>query len=309
VASGDYPGSTFYGANSANYSAANRPSSDPINKIIIHVMEGSFTGTVEHFQRPVEASAHYSIRTYDGHVGQHVREKDIAYHAGYWDYNRTSIGIEHEGSVSDPDAFTPGMYNYSARLTAYLCRKYRIPADRRYIIGHNEVPGCSGGSGGGAYCHTDPGPYWDWPRYMSLVRARLAYSQVVDNTTPGRFYAAKSWGTSTWSPQKYGGSYRFTPPRSVASNARFRVRVPSRGRYAVYGRWPANSGYNDRAVFRIYTVDGWRGRAANQRTNGGRWVYLGTYTMHAGDGWYVQVSNKTSGKGYIIADAVKIVRQ
>ncbi len=30
--------------------------------------------------------------------------------------------------------------------------------------------------------------------------------------------------------------------------------------------------------------------------------------MNTGDGWYVRVSNRSSGTGYIIADAIKIVR-
>ncbi len=46
----------------------------------------------------------------------------------------------------------------------------------------------------------------------------------------------------------------------------------------------------------------------NQRTNGENWVYMGTYPMSAGDAWNVQVSNRSSGTGYIIADATKIVR-
>ncbi len=45
----------------------------------------------------------------------------------------------------------------------------------------------------------------------------------------------------------------------------------------------------------------------NQRTNGGKWVYRGTYSMNMGDAWNAQVSNRTSGTGYVIADAIKIV--
>ncbi len=41
MASGEYPGSTWYGASSYNYTAANRPSSNRINKIVIHVTQGS----------------------------------------------------------------------------------------------------------------------------------------------------------------------------------------------------------------------------------------------------------------------------
>ncbi|CAN5138123.1 hypothetical protein BH24ACT19_BH24ACT19_00340 [soil metagenome] len=65
---------------------------------------------------------------------------------------------------------------------------------------------------------------------------------------------------------------------------------------------------NDRTVFWIYTSNGWVGKTVNQRTNGGKWVYLGTYPMNAGDAWNVQVSNRSSGTDYVTADAIKIVR-
>jgi N-acetyl-anhydromuramyl-L-alanine amidase AmpD len=60
------------------------------------------------------------------------------------------------------------MYHTSAKLSAWCCKKYEIPIDRKHIIGHSEVPGCSG-SGGGVHCHTDPGLYWNWKKYMRLI--------------------------------------------------------------------------------------------------------------------------------------------
>lgn len=305
MAAGDYPDSTFYGASSNNYSAANRPSSNPIDKIIIHVTQGSWSSAINWFQNSsAQVSAHYTVRSSDGFIGQSVWEKDIAWHAGNWSYNQTSVGVEHEGYVSDPKWFTDAMYRSSARLSAYLCKKYSIPVDRAHILGHNEVPYAD---------HTDPGGYWDWTKYMSYVRSyagdtSTAYSQVVDNTTSGRFYAASVWGTSSYSSQRYGSNYRYTGPGSNYNPAYFKLNVPARSNYAVYGWWPANSGYNDRTVFWIYTSNGWVSKTVNQRTNGGKWVYLGTYPLSAGDAWNVQVSNGSSGTGYIIADAIKIVR-
>jgi N-acetyl-anhydromuramyl-L-alanine amidase AmpD len=312
MAAGDYPGSVFYGAYSGNYTAARRPTSNKVDKIVIHVMQGSWSSAINWFKDSRSGvSCHYNVRSSDGKIGQSVREDDIAYHAGYWPYNQTSIGIEHEGYVSDPDRwFTDAMYRSSARLTAHLCRKYRIPANRHRIIGHNQVPGCPGGSGGGSRCHTDPGRYWNWTKYMGLVQAYLGYAQVVDNSTPGRFSAnGGAWSMNTWNRRRYGASYRATPPRAREYQASFKVRVPVRDAYDVYAWWPADPGYNSRAVYRIYTVDGWRARAVDQRSNGGRWVRLGRYTMPAGDAWWVRVSSRSSGKGYIIADAVKIVRR
>jgi len=81
------------------------------------------------------------------------------------------------------------------------------------------------------------------------------------------------------------------------------------GSYAVYGWWPASSGYNDQAVFWIWTTNGWASKTVSQRTNGGKWVYLDTYKMGAWDDWNVEVSNQSSGTGYDIADAIKVVRQ
>jgi N-acetyl-anhydromuramyl-L-alanine amidase AmpD len=89
-----------------------------------------------------------------------VGERDVAWHAGNWDYNTRSIGIEHEGWVDKPAYFTNAMYEESAKLTAAICAKYAIPKDRSHILAHYEVPGSD---------HTDPGPNWDWTRYMRLV--------------------------------------------------------------------------------------------------------------------------------------------
>ncbi len=86
-------------------------------------------------------SAHYVVRSADGHIAQCVRERDIAWHAGNWDYNTRSIGIEHEGWVDKPAYFTDAMYEESAKLTAAICTKYGIPKDRAHIIAHYEVPG------------------------------------------------------------------------------------------------------------------------------------------------------------------------
>jgi hypothetical protein len=105
-------------------------------------------------------SAHYVVRSSDGQITQMVREKDRAWHAGNSDYNHRSVGIEHEGYVSDASWFTDQMYRASAALTRDIAGRYGIPKDRTHIIGHVEVPGTD---------HTDPGPYWDWNKYMSYV--------------------------------------------------------------------------------------------------------------------------------------------
>lgn len=157
----DYPAAAWAPASTANYTVSNRTSSYPINLVVIHVTQENFDDTIRLFQDPSHAAAaHYVVRSADGAIDQCVREHDIAWHAGNWDYNTRSIGIEHEGWVDQPAYFTTAMYHASAALTAEICDKYGIPKDRNHILGHYQVPGTD---------HTDPGPNWDWVRYIRLV--------------------------------------------------------------------------------------------------------------------------------------------
>ncbi|MFB8265685.1 N-acetylmuramoyl-L-alanine amidase [Streptomyces sp. NPDC055955] len=157
----DYPGAESVPASTSNYTASSRPTSYPLNYVIIHVTQETYADALAIFQNPAkQVSAHYVVRSSDGHIAQCVRERNIAWHAGNWDYNTRSIGIEHEGWVDQPEYFTDALYQSSADLTAAICAKYGIPMDREHILGHVEVPGTD---------HTDPGPYWDWSRYIRMV--------------------------------------------------------------------------------------------------------------------------------------------
>lgn len=163
----DFAGAQWVGASPANWRRADRPDDYAVDRVVIHVTQGSFSSAVKVFQDPShQAAAHYVVRK-DGHITQMIRELDVAFHAGNRAYNERSVGIEHEGWVEDPSSFTDAMYAASARLTAGVCARYGIPVDRRHIIGHVEVPGTD---------HTDPGRYWDWSRYIRLVRSASASS-------------------------------------------------------------------------------------------------------------------------------------
>ncbi|MEV7404662.1 N-acetylmuramoyl-L-alanine amidase [Streptomyces sp. NPDC091267] len=158
----DFARAEWAAASPANWRRADRPDDYGIDRIVIHVTQGSFRSAVRVFQDPGHgAAAHYVVRK-DGHVAQMIRELDVAFHAGNRSYNERSVGIEHEGFVDRPQDFTAAMYRASARLTATICGRYGIPVDREHIIGHVEVPGTD---------HTDPGKHWDWDRYLKLVRA------------------------------------------------------------------------------------------------------------------------------------------
>ncbi|EKX65870.1 N-acetylmuramoyl-L-alanine amidase [Streptomyces ipomoeae] len=151
-----------------NHDLADRPKSQSIRYIVVHDTEATWDTTLKLVQDPTYVSWHYSLRSTDGHIAQHVKNKDVAWHAGNWYVNAKSIGLEHEGFLASPDAwYTEAMYRTSARLVRYLAAKYRIPLDRQHILGHDTVPGPTTATIPGM--HTDPGPYWDWRHYFELL--------------------------------------------------------------------------------------------------------------------------------------------
>ncbi len=158
--------------------------------------------------------------------------------------------------------------------------------------------------------HTDPGSGWNWPRYRDLVNPpSISWETIVDNATSGRFSASSNWGTSSYSSQKYGADYRYANPQAVSDAAWFSANIPSAGNYQIYVWYPANSGYNSSTPFVVATSSGSQSVQVNQQINGGTWVSIGTFGLNAGDYNVVGVSRWTSTAGYVIADAVKIVRR
>ncbi|WP_399897444.1 N-acetylmuramoyl-L-alanine amidase [Streptomyces sp. BBFR51] len=156
VLSADYGPAHWAPAHPNNYQAGRAAR---IDKVVIHVTQGSYAGSISWFQNGASGvSAHYVVRSSDGDVTQTVRDADTAYHAR--SANASALGIEHEGYVDNASWFTDTMYRSSAALTRYLCDRHGIPKDRAHILGHNELPGND---------HTDPGPHWNWGYYMQLV--------------------------------------------------------------------------------------------------------------------------------------------
>jgi len=164
----DVAGAPFAGFVAASALAHRQPGAEPrpIRRIVIHTTEGSFSGAVQHVRRPdTEVSSHYIIRSWDGLTIQLVDERRVAFHCGC--FNDETIGIEHEGyTVAGRAWYGEAMYLASARLVADIATRHAIPLDRQHILGHGEAPDCSD--------HVDPGPDWDWNRYMRRVAEAAA---------------------------------------------------------------------------------------------------------------------------------------
>ncbi|MER5420157.1 N-acetylmuramoyl-L-alanine amidase [Streptosporangium roseum] len=146
-----------------------------IDYIVIHDGESSYDAITRLTRNPTYLSWHFTLRSADGHIAQHLRGSDIGWHAGNWYVNTRSIGLEHEGYLAKGGTwYTEAMYRSSAALVAHLARKYGVPLNRAHIIGHDNVPGTT--PEGVRGMHQDPGPYWDWAHYFELLGSPLTGS-------------------------------------------------------------------------------------------------------------------------------------
>jgi hypothetical protein len=98
--------------------------------------------------------------TPDGRVevgGRWIRQEDGA-HAGVEEYNKFGIGICLVGDFTKNPPSAAQMQAL-AKVVNFLCDRYRIPRDRKHIIGHGEIRNTQ--------C---PGPQFHWGDLMARVR-------------------------------------------------------------------------------------------------------------------------------------------
>jgi RHS repeat-associated protein len=114
-----------------------------------------------------------------------------------------------------------------------------------------------------------------------------------------------TWPTATSLQGFYGSNYRTNTKGSGKDKAVWTPTVPTTGSYQVYARWVAASTHASNAPFAIKHSSGTTTVAVNQRTNGGQWILLGTYTFNAGTTGTITLTDKANGT--VIADAVKLV--
>ena len=155
-----------------------RPVGSPVEVLVIHSIslppgkfggpgiEQLFCNTLNPDEDPfyreirdLKVSAHVLIRR-DGELVQFVSFNQRAWHAGqsYCEgrtrVNDFSIGIELEGADNLP--FEDAQYESLARLTRAILQAYPAIVPQR-IYGHSDIaPGRK----------TDPGPLFDWKRYL-----------------------------------------------------------------------------------------------------------------------------------------------
>lgn len=131
---------------------------------------------------------------------------------------------------------------------------------------------------------------------------------IVDNTSAG-FSASTNWWASTSTPGYYGTNYVTRSTASVSDAASWTATLSTSGSYNVYARWTSGSNRAASAPYLIYHAAGSTTVNINQQVNGGGWQLLGTFNLNAGTAERVKLSCWTTAGYYVVADAVKFVKQ
>ena len=143
-----------------------------IEKIVLHHNGGnlSIKGCWNVWQTR-EASAHYQVDI-NGQIGQLVWDRNPAWHAGNWQANQTSIGIEHANNNTTSWTISEATLEAGAHLVAAICKYYGLGAPKWGVNvfphKHFAATGCPGQIAGNQL-----------NQYMS--RAAYWYAQMTGN--------------------------------------------------------------------------------------------------------------------------------
>lgn len=122
-----------------------------IKALVIHSMWGTYAGSIQWFKNPnAGASSHYCISAL-GEITQCVLDKDVAWHAGVYDTgkepdygrgvnpNEYTIGIELEDKRDSSWKYPQEQREALVWLVNYLCEKWLIPKNDKYILLHKNL--------------------------------------------------------------------------------------------------------------------------------------------------------------------------
>lgn len=97
-----------------------------VNKIVIHHAAGTNFDSMPGCWKTRQASAHYGIGV-KGEIRAYIDENNTAWHAGNWNANISSIGIEHINSGGGPSwPVAQASIDASAKLCADIAKRHGL---------------------------------------------------------------------------------------------------------------------------------------------------------------------------------------
>jgi N-acetyl-anhydromuramyl-L-alanine amidase AmpD len=305
---------------SPNFDQRAGDSTGAIHMVIIHTCESNYASCWSWLVNPVsQVSAHYVVNEDGSEISQLVLEQRRAWHiAALYDCmlnrrhdcwlndvqsNHFTVGIEHAGFASQ-SSFPRAQLDASAALVCDMTRDRGIPRDWQHIVGHGQLQPAN---------RTDPGPGWPWISYVHQVQAQCREVVVDDSSQFNDPAVAAAAVPATWlaadtTSDYYGGGYRWAPSQpGAADGAVFSFRVAASGSRALDARWTSGTNRSSQSEYAVITSAGdtLATVAVDQRTGGGSWRTLGTWTFPAGWNRVVLLRRAASGS-VVVADAVRV---
>lgn len=130
---------------------------------------------------------------------------------------------------------------------------------------------------------------------------------AANNTAIGYAEASSAWAAATTTGGYYGANYRYAATQPVSDPATFWFYLPAPATRTVSAWWTAGTNRSATAPFIVYDAAGTKLATvyANQRTGGGAWNVIGTYSFPKG--WNkVQLSRWTTEGSVVVADAIRV---
>jgi hypothetical protein len=126
---------------------------------------------------------------------------------------------------------------------------------------------------------------------------------VVDNASAAVQVTGSGWHANSTSPGFYGGDYLFHVPGDGASRVNWQFPpTGTPGTYAVFARWSSGPNRADPATYVVASSTATTEVRMNQRTGGGQWQLLVSYTFQPDRNQGVTLSDHADG--VVIADAI-----
>jgi N-acetyl-anhydromuramyl-L-alanine amidase AmpD len=317
TAAPDFPGGIW--RPSPNFDQRAADSTGVPHMVIIHTCESNYASCWSWLDNPAsQVSAHYVVNEGGAEISQLVREPSRAWHiAALYDCtlnlrhacwlndvqsNHFTVGIEHAGFASQ-DSFPLAQLERSAALVCDITRDRAIPRDWQHIVGHGQLQPAN---------RTDPGPHWPWIYYIHRVQAQCG-EVVVDDSTQFNDSAVATvvvpagWFATDTTPDFYGGGYHWASTNPTASDGvEFSFNLIA-GSHTIHARWTSGTNRAPQAAYAVISAAGdtLQVVSVDQRTGGGAWHALGTWTFPAGWSRVVLLRRGASG-AVVVGDAVRV---
>ena len=138
---------------------------------------------------------------------------------------------------------------------------------------------------------------------VALDKGHKYSVMIMDDILGGSsFSVIGQWNISTSQPDRYGPYYHYCGMGTGSNIASWNYDINYPGYYNLYAYWSAHENRASNAPYAILYKNGCDTIKCNQKLNGGKWNFLGTYYFENN----AKIFLNNNADGIVIADAVKL---